>query len=116
MKYACLIYGDEAMLQKMSREELGKLAVEYKTFTDGLQKSGQYIASHGLSATNTATTVRVRNGKTMVTDGPFIETKEQLGSIYVVSAKDLNEAIQIASKIPSARFGGIEVRPLWGEG
>ena len=115
MKYACLIYGDEAMLHKMPKEELGKMAVEYKTFTEDLQKSGRYIASHGLAATQNATTVRVRNGKTMVTDGPFIETKEQLASIYVVDAKDLDEAIQVASKIPSARFGGIEVRPLWGE-
>jgi len=114
MKYACLIYQDEVTLQKMPKEEMGKLTAEYKAFHDSIQKSGQYVASHGLSSTHNATTVRVRNGKTLTTDGPFIETKEQLGSIYVIEANDLNEAIQVAAKIPSAKFGGIEVRPLWG--
>jgi hypothetical protein len=113
MKYVCLIYQDEVMLEKMPKEEMGKLSAEYRAFADAIQKSGQYIASHGLSPTRTATTVRVRDGKTLTTDGPFVEIKEQLGSIYVIEASDLNDAIQVASRIPSARFGSIEVRPIW---
>ena len=114
MKYVCLIYQDEAELQKMPKEEMGKLSAEYQAFTEALQRSGQLIAAHGLQPTHTATTVRVRDGKTLTTDGPFVETKEQLGSIYVIEAKDLDDAIQVAAKIPSARFGNIEVRPVWG--
>lgn len=114
MKYVCMIYQDEAILQKMSKEELGKMTVEYKAFTDAAQKSGQFILAQGLQPTHTATTVRVREGKTLTTDGPFAETKEQLGSFYLIEAKDLNDAIQVASKIPSARLGSVEVRPVWG--
>jgi hypothetical protein len=114
MKYACLIYQDESLLQKLSKEELDKMNGEYWAATNALQQSGQLIASHGLAPTHTATTVRVRGGKTMTTDGPFAETKEQLGGIYLIEAKDLNEAIQVAAKIPSASIGSIEVRPLWG--
>lgn len=113
MKYVCLIYGDEAALQKMSKEEMDKLAAESREFHEALQKSGQYVAMHGLTGANTATTVRVRNGKTLTTDGPFAETKEILGTIYVIEAKDLNDAINVASKFPSARIGSIEVRPMW---
>jgi hypothetical protein len=111
MKYACLVYQDETMFQKMSREEMAKLTADYRAFYGEIQKSGQLITSQGLSPTHAATTVRVRNGKTLTTDGPFVETKEQLGSIYIIEASDLNAAIQIAAKIPSARFGSIEVRP-----
>ncbi len=114
MKYVCLIYQDEALLQKMPKEEMDKLNVEYRAFGGAIQKSGQLILSQGLASTQAATTVRVRDGKTLTTDGPFAETKEQLGSIYIIEAKDLNEAIQLAAKIPSARFGGVEVRPVWG--
>ncbi len=114
MKYVCLIYQDEAQLEKMPKEEMGDLNAEYKMFHDSIQKSGHLVSSHGLSPTRTATTVRVRDGKTLTTDGPFVETKEQLGSIYVIEARDLNDAIQVAAKIPSARFGSIEVRPIWG--
>jgi hypothetical protein len=114
MKYVLLLYQDEAVLQKMPKEEMDKLTAEYKAFHEAIQKSGRLIASHGLSSTRTATTVQVRDGKTLTTDGPFVETKEQLGSIYVVEAKDLNDAIQVASRIPSARLGSIEVRPTWG--
>ncbi len=115
MKYICLIYQDEADLQKKTKEEMGKLTAEYLNLAEDLQKRGQYIASYGLSPIKNTTTVRVRDGKTTATDGPFAETKEQLGGIFVIEAKDLNEAVRIASKIPSARFGGIEVRSLWGE-
>ena len=113
MKYVCLIYGDEATMQKMSNEEMGKMAVDSKAYHETLQKSGQLVAMHGMTGANTATTVRVREGKTLMTDGPFAETKEVLGTIYVIEAKDLNEAIRVASKFPSARIGSIEVRPTW---
>jgi len=113
MKYVCLIYQDEALLQKMSKDEMGKLSAEYKAFGEAIQKSGQLILGQGLQPTHSATTVRVRNGKTLTTDGPFAETKEQLGSLFLIEARDLNDAIQVASRIPSARFGSIEVRPVW---
>ncbi len=115
MKYACLIYQDEKVLQAMSGQEMGSLTTEYRAFHESVHKNGTHIASHGLSSAVSATTVRVRDGKTVATDGPFMETKEQLGSIYVIEAKDLNEAILVAARIPSAKFGAIEVRPLWGQ-
>ena len=93
---------------------MGKLTAEYKAFHDSIQKSGHYVASHGLQSTHNATTVRVRDGKALTTDGPFAETKEQLGSIFIIEAQDLDDAIQVAARIPSARFGNIEVRPVWG--
>ncbi len=113
MKYVCLIYGDEATLQKMSREEMDQMAADSQAFQETLEKNGQFVAMHGLMGTNTATTVRVRQGQTLMTDGPFAETKEILGTIYVIEAKDLNEAIRMAAKFPSARVGSIEVRPMW---
>ena len=85
---------------------------EYFAFTDGLRASGRMVASEALQPTHTATTVRVRGGKISTTDGPFAETKEQLGGFYLVEATDLNEAIQIASRIPGARTGSVEVRPV----
>ena len=81
-------------------------------FTEGVKKSGHYIGGEALQPTPSATTVRVRNGKVSSTDGPFAETKEQLGGYYLINARDLNDAIQVASKIPSAKFGSIEVRPI----
>ncbi len=113
MKYACLIYQDETEVQKLTRTDGGKMHAEYMAFTDEIRKSGRYLGSNGLQPSQTATTVRVRNGKVTTTDGPFVETKEQLGGIFLIEANDLNEAIQIAAKIPSARFGGVEVRPVW---
>ena len=98
---------------KRSKAELEKIYAEYQAFTDGIKKSGHYLGSNALENTQMATTVRVRNGKVTTTDGPFAETKEQLGGYFLIEAKDLNEAIQIAAKIPSARFGSIEVRPVW---
>jgi hypothetical protein len=85
---------------------------EYFQFTDGIKKSGHYVAGEALHDVATATTVRVRGGKVSTTDGPFAETKEQLGGFYLIVAKDLNDAIQIASRIPSARMGSIEIRPI----
>jgi hypothetical protein len=85
---------------------------EYFAFTEGIRKSGHYVAGEALQPVQTATTVRVRNGKTSTTDGPFAETKEQLGGFYMIDARDLNDALQVAAKIPSARTGTIEVRPV----
>jgi hypothetical protein len=112
MKYLCLIYENEKSFAQMPKEQSDAIFNEYFAFTDDIRKSGHYIAGDALHPTHTATTVRVRNGKTSTTDGPFAETKEQLGGYYLIEAKDLNEAIQVASRIPSARFGSVEVRPV----
>ena len=112
MKYLCLIYDDEKVLGKMAKAELDALMGEYFAFTEGIKKSGHYISGEALQPVQTATTVRVRNGKTSTTDGPFAETKEQLGGFYMIEARDLNEAIQVAAKIPPAEVGCIEVRPI----
>src|SRR5258708_13945817 len=90
------------------------MMTEYGAFTEAIKKSGQYIGGDALQPTQTATTVRVRQGKISTTDGPFAETKEQLGGFYMINATDLNEAIQLASRIPSARTGSVEVRPIRG--
>src|SRR5213596_2994966 len=113
MKYLCLIYQDEQGALKVPTAEMEKAMAEYWAFTDDIKKSGHHIASNGLQPTKTATTVRVRNGKVSTTDGPFAETKEQLGGFYLIEAKDLNDAIQVAARIPSARWGSVEVRPIW---
>jgi hypothetical protein len=105
MKYLCLVYLDEKRLDELPDED----CVAYDT---AIRKSGHCIASEALESVHTATTVRVRNGKVAITDGPFAETKEQLAGFYMVEAKDLDEAIQIAAKIPPARVGSIEVRPI----
>jgi hypothetical protein len=112
MEYMLLIYSSEADGKKMSAAEQGQIYQEYMTFTENLTKSGKNKGGNPLEQTTTATTVRVRNGKTAVTDGPFAETKEQLGGYYLVEAKDLDEAISIAAKIPGAKHGSIEVRPI----
>lgn len=112
MKYLCLIYDEEQKFAAMAKTELEKLMGEYRAFTDGIRKSGHYIAGHQLAPVRAASTVRMRNGKMSATDGPFAETKEQLGGYYLIEAADLNEAMQIASRIPSARIGSVEVRPL----
>lgn len=112
MKYLCLIYDEESKWAGMSQAEAGAVMGEYFAFTDGIRKSGQFLAGEALQPVHTATTVRVRNGKVSTTDGPFAETKEQLGGFYLIEAKDLNEAIQVATKIPSAKIGSIEVRPV----
>ena len=105
MKYLCLVYLDEKRLHEVPDED----CVDFDT---AIRKSGHCSASEALESVKTATTVRVRNGKVSVTDGPFAETKEQLAGFYMIEAKDLNEAIQLASKIPPARVGSIEVRPI----
>ena len=112
MKYLCLIYDEESKRGTMSKEQMDTMMGEYGAFTEGIRKSGQYVGGEALQPTQTATTVRVRQGKISTTDGPFAETKEQLGGFYLINATDLNEAIQVASRIPSARTGSIEVRPV----
>ena len=105
MKYLCLVYGEERALQQMKDEHC-------LAFDASVRASGHCIASEALEPVATATTVRVRNGKVSVTDGPFAETKECLAGFYMIEARDLNEAIQIASRIPPAQVGSIEVRPI----
>ncbi|HTH64104.1 MAG TPA: YciI family protein [Gemmatimonadales bacterium] len=112
MKYLCLIYDEEKKLGTMPKGESDAFTGEYFAFTEGIRKSGHYVAGEALQPVGTATTVRIRNGKVSTTDGPFAETKEQLGGFYLINAKDLNDAIQVASRIPSARIGSIEVRPI----
>ena len=112
MQYLLLIYDDEKIWQSMSKEEMGKYMGEYGAFTQSIKQSGHFKAGDALQHTHTATSVRVRGGKTQTTDGPFAETKEQLGGYYLIDAKNLDEAIAIAARIPSARFGTIEVRPI----
>jgi hypothetical protein len=112
MKYLCLIYDEEKKLGAMSQTESDAFMGEYHAFTEGIRKSGHMLHGEALKPVETATTIRVRNGKISTTDGPFAETKEQLGGFYLIEAKDLNEAIQVAAKIPSARTGSVEVRPI----
>lgn len=112
MKYLCLIYSDEKQWQTMPEQDAGRMMTEYMAYTSDIMKSGNYIGGNRLEPTHTATTIRIRNGKMSTTDGPFAETKEQLGGYYLIEAKDLNDAIQIGSRIPGARVGSIEVRPI----
>lgn len=112
MQYLLLIYSNEAAWMSMPKDELGKMYGEYFAFTEDIRKSGHYIGGNPLQPVRTATTVRVRDGKKAVTDGPFAETKEQLGGYYLVEAKDLDEAMSLAARIPGAKHGSIEVRPI----
>ena len=112
MKYLCLIYSDQSLWPKMSKSEMDEMLAEYRAYNDSIKKSGHYLGGNPLQPTDTATTIRVRNGKMSTTDGPFAETKEQLGGYYLIEATDLNDAIQGASRIPGARYGSIEVRPI----
>ncbi|HEV2170642.1 MAG TPA: YciI family protein [Candidatus Binatus sp.] len=112
MEYMLLIYNSEEEAKKITPAEGQQMFQDYMAFTQDLTKSGKNKGGAPLERTTAATTVRVRNGKTQVTDGPFAETKEQLGGYYLVEAKDLDEAIAIAARIPGARTGSIEVRPI----
>ena len=113
MRYMLLIYDEEKKWAKMSEQEKGAIFKQYREFTQSIQQSGAFLAGAPLQPTTTATTVRGKNGKTLTTDGPFAETKEQLGGYYLVEAKNLDEAIAIGARIPSVRIGGsIEVRPV----
>jgi hypothetical protein len=112
MKYLCLIYANESEMAVRREGDNRLMMDEYFQFTTDIKKKGKYVAGEALQPTATATTVRVRSGKLATTDGPFAETKEQLGGFYLIEAADLNEAIQIASRIPGARTGCVEVRPV----
>ena len=114
MKYLCLIYDDEKKMAAMSQGEGQAFMGEYGAYTQSVKASGHYLGGDALQPVQTATTLRSRNGKLSTTDGPFAETKEQLGGFFLIEAKDLNDAIQVASRIPSAKWGSIEVRPIWG--
>jgi len=112
MQYLLLIYGDQNGWESMSEEERGQVFQAYGTFTEELEKSGAMVGGNALQPTETATTVRVRNDETLTTDGPFAETKEQLGGYYLVNVDSLDEALEWAAKIPGASHGSIEVRPV----
>jgi hypothetical protein len=113
MKYLCLVYSEEQALAAMSKAEFEEFSDEHVTVDEDMKKSGHSVVAEGLQPAHTATTVRVRSGKLSTTDGPFAETKEQLTGFYLVEARDLNEAIQLAARIPAARIGSVEVRPIW---
>ena len=110
MQYLLLIYSAESEEAQQSGE---KIMAEYGAFTQGIVQSGAFKSADRLKPVATATTVRVRDGKTLTTDGPFAETREQLGGYYLIEAKDLDEAVGIAAKVPTAKHGSIEVRPIW---
>ena len=113
MQYMLLIYNDENAWAALPEADRGEIVGEYFAFTGEIRDSGNFVDGAPLHPTSTATAVRVRSGETLVTDGPFAETKEQLGGFYLVECKDLDEAIEVASKIPGATHGSIEVRPIW---
>ena len=113
MKYLCLVYSEEAALAAMSKSEFEVFSDEHVVVDEDLKKSGHSLVAEALQPAHTATTLRVRNGRLSTTDGPFAETKEQLTGFYLVEARDLNEAIQCAARIPAARIGSIDVRPIW---
>jgi len=113
MQYLLLIYSNEAEYNARPQAEVAQTMAEYGTFTQGIVQNGNFKGGERLRPISSATTVRVRNGKTMTTDGPFAETREQLGGFYMIEAKNLDEATAIAAKCPGARFGSIEVRPIW---
>lgn len=113
MRYLLLIYGDESGGPAQDSAAFGEMMAGYGAFTRDVQQRGLFQAGEALQPIGTATTVRVRNGERMVTDGPFAETKEQLGGFYLLNCKDLDEAIDLAAKIPGAMYGSIEIRPIW---
>lgn len=114
MHYLLLIYDKESDWGKLSAAEQDVIMKEYREFSKSMNESGHYRAGSQLHPVSKATTVRVRDGKKLITDGPFADTKEQLGGYYLIEAKDLDEAVGLAARVPSARFGSIEVRPLVG--
>jgi hypothetical protein len=113
MNYLCLVYVEETALNAMPEHEFEAFSDEHVVLDEELKNSGHSIAAEALQPVHTAMTVRIRDGRLFVTDGPFAETKEQLLGIYLIDAGDLNDAVQVAARIPSARLGSIEVRPVW---
>jgi hypothetical protein len=116
VQYLLMIYANEAEENKLGEAVLGRMLQDYGEYTKSIVQGGQFKGGARLRPVADASTVRVRDGKTLVTDGPFAETREQLGGFYLVEAKNLDEAIALAARIPSARHGSIEVRPIWPTG
>ena len=112
MKYLCLVYHEEAMVDALPTSEYDAIVRDVLEYREELRQSGHYITSSPLQPVQSATTIRVRHGQVSITDGPFAETREQLGGFYLIDARDLNDAIRVASRMPPARLGCIEVRPL----
>jgi hypothetical protein len=112
MKYMLLMYADESIVQKFTSEEYQAAAQAWYAYGKEVEAAGVLVSNNGLSPVTDATTVRVRDGKTLTTDGPFAETHEQLGGYYLLDCKDLDEAIRWAAKVPSAKYGSVEIRPL----
>jgi hypothetical protein len=113
VQYLLMIYSNEQETKQLGPTTLGTILQEYIEFTKSIVQAGQFKAGDRLRPTSTASTVRVRNGKVLVTDGPFAETREQLGGYYLIEGKNLDEALAVAARIPGAKYGSIEVRPLW---
>jgi hypothetical protein len=113
MQYLLLIYSNEAEMAARTPAAIKALTSEYMEFTKGIIQGGQFKAGDRLKPTSSASTVRIRNGQTTTTDGPFAETREQLGGYYLIEAKNLDEAIAVAARVPGAKIGSIEVRPVW---
>ena len=112
MKYALLLYADEASWDGLDAEGQAAVMGEYDAVTEAMKGAGAHLGGEGLQTTSTATTVRVRDGKPIVTDGPFVESKEALGGFYIVECASLDEALDWAARLPDARLGGVEVRPV----
>jgi len=112
MKYLCMVFFDEKKLDALSKSESQSLDDESLAYDETLGKSGHFVTAQALESVQSATTVRIRGGKVSLTDGPFAETNEQIGGFILIEARDLNEAILLASKIPAIRLGGVEVRPI----
>jgi hypothetical protein len=112
MKYAFTIYRDESQMETATPEQMQEMSGAYREVTEEMQQKGVLLAGDGLYPTATATTIRVRDGQRDVTDGPFAETKEQLGGFYVLDCRDLDEAIEWAAKIPGSQIGSVEIRPV----
>jgi hypothetical protein len=113
MQYLLLIYRDEQAMLSASKEAANQMMAAYRAYTEAMQKAGAYIGGNRLQPTSTATTVRAPNGKSNVLDGPYAETKEQLGGYYLIEAPDLDAALSWAARCPGAAHGAIEVRPVW---
>jgi hypothetical protein len=112
MKYLCLVFYDEKVRNALSDRDSQSLIEEARSFDEDMRRNGHLITAFPLEEIHSASTVRIRNGKVTITDGPFAETNEQIGGFVLLEANDLNEAIQLASRIPPARLGGVEVRPV----
>ena len=112
MKYLCLVYLEEKKLNALTDTEMDALVADALAYDETLRRSGHYVASNALQPVKTATTLRPRKGKVSISDGPFAATREQLGGFILIDAKDLNDALHVAAKIPPGRIGSIEVRPV----